>query len=321
VKLPIFNNAMRSERIKLQPGTLWPAIQKCSEDAIRCGALHSIETKQDTIEESGVRFVVRSVSSLGRKEVKKRIASSQHPPASSFNPFLPPEPILTVAEISATHLAILNKFNVIDHHLLIVTRKFEHQETLLDLNDFEALSVCMAEFEGLVFYNGGRVAGASQAHKHLQLVPIPFVAGERELPISPLLESVPWDQRMLQIPKLPFPHVFAPLDGSLSEDALRDAGMIHRLYLEMLACLGIDAVSHEYELRQSAPYNLLLTRRWMLLVPRAAEFYKSISVNALGFAGSLFVRNEREMEIIRRHGPMEILTKVVTEKNQGKTKL
>jgi ATP adenylyltransferase len=52
----------------------------------------------------------------------------------------------------------------------------------------------------------------------------------------------------------------------------------------------------------------------MLLVPRAAEFYQSISVNALGFAGSLFVRNEREMKIIHQQGPMEILAKVVTEK-------
>ena len=86
-------------------------------------------------------------------------------------------------------------------------------------------------------------------------------------------------------------------------------------------CLGIDAVSHKDAIRQSAHYNLLLTRRWMLLVPRAAEFYKSISVNALGFAGSLFVRNEREMEIIRQQGPLEILTKVVTEKCQGKIKL
>jgi len=84
----------------------------------------------------------------------------------------------------------------------------------------------------------------------------------------------------------------------------------------MLACLGIEAVANNGELRQSAPYNLLLTRRWMLLVPRATEFYQSISVNALGFAGSLFVRNEKEMETIRRQGPMNILTKVVTEKIQ-----
>ena len=138
--------------------------------------------------------------------------------------------------------------------------------------------------------------------------------------MSHLLESVPWDRRMLQIPALPFPHLFAPLDRNLSADPLQGAEITNRLYVEMLTCLGIEAVSQNGELRQSAPYNLLLTRRWMLLVPRAAEFYQSISVNALGFAGSLFVRNEKEMEIIRRQGPMEILTKVVTEKNTTRSK-
>jgi ATP adenylyltransferase len=249
---------MRSARFQLQSGSLWPAIRKRSEEAIRTGALHSIETKQDYIEERGVRFLVRSVSSLARKEAEKKKAVTPDQPTPPFNPFLPPEPKLTVADISPTHLAILNKFNVIDHHLLIVTREFEHQETLLNLSDFEALWVCMAEFKGLGFYNGGRVAGASQTHKHLQMVPLPLVAGEQELPMSHLLESVPWDRQMLQIPALPFPHVFAPLDMDLSADPLRCAGTTNRLYVKMLACLGIKAVSQNGELRQSAPYNRAL---------------------------------------------------------------
>ena len=44
-----------------------------------------------------------------------------------------------VADVSDTHLCLLNKFNVIEHHLLIVTRKFEHQETLLTVRDFQAV--------------------------------------------------------------------------------------------------------------------------------------------------------------------------------------
>jgi len=47
-----------------------------------------------------------------------------------------------------------------------------------------------------------------------------------------------------------------------------------------------------------APYNLLATRRWMLVVPRRQERYEKISVNALGFAGSLFVRNAAELELV-----------------------
>jgi ATP adenylyltransferase len=45
-------------------------------------------------------------------------------------------------------------------------------------------------------------------------------------------------------------------------------------------------------------------------VPRAREHFETVSVNALGFAGSLFVRNERELQLVKRTGPMQVLCKV-----------
>ena len=62
--------------------------------------------------------------------------------------------------------------------------------------------------------------------------------------------------------------------------------------------------------RQSAPYNLLVTSSWMLLVPRSRHAYRGIPVNGLGFAGSLFVRNRQELERVRELGPMTILREV-----------
>jgi len=58
---------------------------------------------------------------------------------------------------------------------------------------------------------------------------------------------------------------------------------------------------------QPARYNLLVARRWMLLVPGSAECVEGISVNALRFVGSLFVRNAAQMQVIRRLGPMTVL--------------
>ncbi|MEF1435428.1 hypothetical protein QWU86_11430, partial [Neisseria gonorrhoeae] len=58
------------------------------------------------------------------------------------------------------------------------------------------------------------------------------------------------------------------------------------------------------------PYNLLVTPQWMLLVPRTLERVEGISVNALGFAGSLFVRDTAQMQIVRRLGPMTVLERV-----------
>src|ERR1700741_289757 len=144
------------EHRRLAPGTLWAAIERQTEHALRCGALQPIDTVQAVIESGAVRFVVRQVSSLTRKEQQRRQARKlQTEKGPVANPFLPYEPDLFVAELSDTHLALLNKFNVIDHHLLIVTRDFQRQEALLDLADFEALMACMAEFDGIGFYNGG----------------------------------------------------------------------------------------------------------------------------------------------------------------------
>ncbi len=289
----------------LPPGTLRSAIRDRTEQAIRCGALHTIRTEQLFVEDGGVRFLVRTVSSLERKANEKiRNASSRETSGKPFNPFLPPEPDLIVGGISDTHIALLNKFNVLDNHLLIVTREFEHQENPLTLADFEALARCLEEFDGLGFYNGGIVAGASQPHKHLQLIPLPLIETIRELPITPLLEAIPWDRSIMTLPDLPFPHAFTPL-ASTSTPA-----DILRCYRELLQQTGITIAGTESNDSRTPPYNLLITRRWLLLVPRTTEFYRTISVNSLGFAGSLFVRTEEEMELIRKTGPMRILQHV-----------
>jgi ATP adenylyltransferase len=60
----------------------------------------------------------------------------------------------------------------------------------------------------------------------------------------------------------------------------------------------------------ASPYNLLATRRWLLLVPRLREFFEGISVNALGFAGSLLVKNAAQLEVLRTRGPMTALQSV-----------
>ena len=78
----------------------------------------------------------------------------------------------------------------------------------------------------------------------------------------------------------------------------------------MLEELGIKAVMVDGEPRQSAAYNLLMRRDWMLMVPRSQERFETISINALGFAGSLFVRDEKELNRVEEIGPMHILNQV-----------
>ncbi|MBI4205592.1 MAG: phosphorylase [Betaproteobacteria bacterium] len=297
---------MTRSTLRLAPGALWPALERATRHALASGAMQPIETEQEVVEDAGVRFLVRRVSSLARKEVEQRQRAAN--PAS---PFLPYEPDLFVAEVSATHVALLNKFNVIDRHLLVVTRRFVHQELLLDRDDLAALFACMAGREALGFYNGGVTAGASQPHKHLQLVPLPLSEGGAPTPIDALFDTVPHRPGFCTVPRLPFRHTFAWLEPALPDDPLKAAARFEALYIAAIGHIGVTAVEREGERRQSAPYNLLLTRRWLLAVPRAREHFDSISVNALAFAGSLFVRDEAQLAAVKRAGPMAVLRAVV----------
>jgi ATP adenylyltransferase len=298
---------MSRSEILLRPATLWSALQRRTRHALAHGALQPIRTEQVTVTDSGVRFLVRVVSSLARKaEDRERREARDHevPP----DPFLPYEPELFVAQVSDTHLALLNRFNVIDHHLLIVTRGFEHQESLLNAADFQALAACMAEYESLGFYNAGVEAGASQTHKHLQLIPLPLAPEGPALPIEPLIHAAPPRQGIARVPGLALRHALARLDPAGIHPG--GARMLQDTYRRLLDSVGLKGLPRDGETRQSGPYNLLLTRGWMLLVPRSRECVASISINALGFAGSLFVRDRTQLETVRRLGPLSLLRAV-----------
>lgn len=279
-----------------------------TEHALKTGALMPIHTDTTWIADCGIDFQIRVVSSLRRKsEAKKQEEGKAAEGQKRPNPFLPYEKDMFVSDISPTHLCLLNKFNVIDHHLLIVTRHFEDQEMLLTLRDFEAVWMCMAEFEGLAFYNGGVVAGASQPHKHLQMVPLPIGDRGGPVPIEPLIRRSQPDGSLRYCPELPFVHSVALLDRATAQRPVDAAENTHRLYRMMLQKAGLNETSQSSDEKQTGPYNLLFTRDWMLLVKRSTEFFGTISVNALGFAGGLLARDEQEMDLIRDSGPMAVL--------------
>jgi len=271
-------------------------IVSTTDRATKKGSLVTIPTSTEIVTDAGIPFVVH-VSELQQRKAAIR----KTPEAASFNPFLPPDPDLFICDLSPRHAGVLNKFNVLPHHLLIVTRDFVPQEDLLDRGDFEALAHCMSRFDGLGFYNGGTIAGASQSHKHLQLVPLPLGGGDDPTPIDAVVDDSgrPGDLRRLSA--LPFAHVLIHLDG-------RPISGSRAAELEAHYRTGCEAVG----IRDgSQPYNLLVTRSWMLIVPRAREFWHQVSVNALGFAGSLLVRSHDELTTVREVGPLAVLRSVV----------
>lgn len=248
--------------------------------------MHSFECALEYVEHGGVEFALRVATRFPRGET----AAGRGPEAQTLpdNPFLNPEPLLVVRELTRTHRALLNKFSVLREHLLVTTKKFVDQRSLLTEGDFEALALAMHEAEVLAFYNGGKEAGGSQPHRHMQVVTLPL-SPRHSIPMDVLLAS--------DRPTLPFRHAFARMPPGQVE---HPAGML-AMYRELHRQAG---------LAEPQPYNLLITHEWMLVVPRSRDKYEGISVNSLAFAGSLFVRDARAAHVIASGPPMAVLRSV-----------
>ena len=292
---------MADQDLYLTPGTLRTLLLERTAHALQCGTIQSLRTSMEVIEQDGVRFQVRIVESLARKEEGTT-------PRSTGNPFLPYDPDLFVAPISPTHIALLNKYNVVEHHLLLVTRTFEDQRCQLTQKDCEALLIGLTEIDGLAFYNAGPEAGASQSHKHLQLLPLDESLAP--LPIDSMLRFAQADGMVGSVPRLPFRHAYAPMDRDWTNPEKDSGASLHACYRKLLQAAGLPVDASTGSQVPTEPYNLLMTRRWMLLVPRSRECFEGISINALGFAGAFLVKNAQQLATLRREGPMTALRQV-----------
>ncbi len=271
-----------------------------TKTALASGDLLSIDTEYEIVEEQGIPFIIRSSHNIARKQQ----AASSKKQSNSDNPFLPYEPAMFVCNLSDTHVCLLNKFNVVDNHVLMVTRRYESQDTLLTLDDFTAISTALQQMDGLVFYNGGRTAGASQQHKHLQLIPRTLVPKMVDLPIERALAIEQLDYNRCHFQCGPYPHWQVRLNCCAQENIETTAHLLLTHYCHI--CQQLNMYNTEMGLA-TIPYNLLLTRDWMVFVQRSKEQFEGISFNGLAFAGSFFVRNDKQLSMLKTHGPLAAL--------------
>lgn len=272
-------------------------IRQASRRARASGELLPIETRAERVQDAGIAFVVRIAQNLRRK------AAAAHDPREVFPP--PADSDLQVGELGARHAVVLNKYSVLPGHILIVTQAEEAQTRLLTHADMAALLAALQQIDGLGFYNGGKEAGASQTHKHLQLVPRGSAAHGAAIPFEALFETEAAieDDGIGCVPRLPFRHAIAAVPPSWWQQPDRGATAALDTYRRLLEACGLDSTGPS----QSGAYNLLMTRRWMWLVPRGQERSAGVSVNALGFAGALLAASEAQLEALKRMGPLQVL--------------
>ncbi|MGF1724043.1 phosphorylase [Photobacterium nomapromontoriensis] len=231
-----------------------------------------IATKALQITEGGVTYFVH----IATANAGKKLAAT----TVQANPFKPYEAMLYVGDAGAQHVCLLNKFPVLSPHLLICSKDFISQSTLLANSDFEAWLLGFDRDDVLGFYNSGPIAGASQAHRHMQLVrtsiPLNDVICHRQLPFESFLYEF----------------------ESLQADRLYQGYMDALQQLELIKNDGI----HCY------PHNILLTAKWMLIVPRSTNNVEGIFANGLNYSGRFLVKRKEQLAWLQQFGLMKYLT-------------
>lgn len=175
----------------------------------------------------------------------------------------------------------------------------------------------VGEGELFAFFNSGEFSGASQPHRHIQLLP---VARMREG-----LEDGEWDvlaKRLVGEERdLPFTTFAEHIEPGMSPRELRDAYL--RLYRRACDAVGRHLKKHDIadgaQDQEKGPalisYNLALTRHAIIICPRLAdgapvwdngEVVGKLALNGTVLAGTALVKDIVEWDALRKD-PSELL--------------
>jgi ATP adenylyltransferase len=230
--------------------------------------------------------------------------------------------------LGPAHFLVLNKFAVVPEHFILATKAFEHQTHVLDESDLEATLACIQAYEDVAaqaqgpdaqglfaFFNCGDHSGASQPHRHIQLLPVSTMK-------DGLPHDTPWDvlANRLTVDKAPFVTFAEPIKLGMSGKELHAAYL--RLYRK--ACRAViahaaksgdgsaDAAAYEAPAtgETKISYNMALTKSALVVCPRLAEGAKilnpegdelgSMALNGTLLAGTALVKNELEWEVLKK---------------------
>ena len=214
-----------------------------------------------------------------------------------INPFKPWEKNLDIDSVGKNHHLILNKYPVQLGHLLLITNTWKSQSGWLERSDWEAIKAVNNDTTGLWFFNSGPLAGASQPHRHFQLLrrDINEINCPREKWFLNFSKSNNLDKRFLN-------NIFLKkFKSTLSNEN------IYETYLELSERSGIG--SPKKDMTPKHPYNFLLTNKWIALIRRKTDNLYGISINALGYAGYLLITNRSKISYLRKYGPEDLLIK------------
>jgi len=211
-----------------------------------------------------------------------------------INPFKPWDNILEIDSIGNDHQLILNKYPVQLGHILLITNVWKEQNGWIDIKDWEAIKEVNKDTTGLWFFNSGPLAGASQPHRHIQL-----------LRRDPSEISCPREEWILNFSNVNYKNekfgkniIIRKFSKTFNEEN------IHEIYKELSYKLGLG--DSKVDKKPKYPYNLIFTNKWMVLIKRKTDNLYGISINALGFAGYILVTKKSDIKYLKNFGPEKL---------------
>jgi ATP adenylyltransferase len=133
------------------------------------------------------QFQLRYCPSLAKKPTPQKDKDAAQP-KKKINPFINPDQNLFIADAPSTnsnHFLVLNKFPIIPEHFILATKTNKPQTHVLEEDDLAITYACLKDWEKdlsdgktrrlFAFFNSGEGSGASQAHRHLQFLPVESV--------------------------------------------------------------------------------------------------------------------------------------------------
>lgn len=216
-----------------------------------------------------------------------------------------------------THKLILNKFCVVrPQYLLLTTDASKRQTDRLEEGDLVAAWSVLEQLreprECYVIYNGGREAGSSRNHKHMQVLECPVEGeGDRGLvwPGMDVLGVAGEKSDVAEDParRLPLPYL-AYYQRLAGEEYVMKTLLV--AYEKHIQACEKALENEESATRGHVPHNVILTRDFLITIPRRATTVEGIEghlVGAQGMLGLVWCNNEAQMKGWQSTGPVEVL--------------
>ncbi|OCK75510.1 hypothetical protein K432DRAFT_429370 [Lepidopterella palustris CBS 459.81] len=223
------------------------------------------------------------------------------------------DPKLLIAEINETHLLVINKFCVFRPQLLLLTTdSFRRQHHPLEIVDFAAVCDVLSSLDSgtgkyFAIFNCCSQAGASREHKHLQILPRvgDFFPDDRDFD----MKNIPFKYFLhyLEFPSsTPSSHT-SPLSSVFTDP--KGPHYLQALYDTLLG-YARSSLRIVGEKEAICPHNVVLTKEWLLVIPRRSNNFKGVTANSAGMVGSVWLANEDQLEGWKMAGMTEVLAEL-----------